>query len=48
MNDKLEQVQKQLEEIAKLDLEAQPEAFTKLHEDLDAELNRPESDSNHQ
>lgn len=39
MSEKLEELQRRLEEIAKLDLSDQPEAFSKLHDELNQELN---------
>ncbi len=44
MNDRLEQIQEQLEEIAKLDLAQQPQAYQKLYEELNSELNAANSD----
>lgn len=43
MNEKLEQIQKKLEEIANLDLADQPDAFAKLHDELNQELNASNS-----
>jgi hypothetical protein len=48
MNDRLEQIQKQLEEIAKLNLTEQPEAYQRLYEELNSELNSANSDSEQQ
>lgn len=39
MNERLELIQKQLEEIAKLELAEQPEAYQSLYEELNSELN---------
>jgi len=44
MNEKLEQVQSQLDEISKLPLSEQPEALTKLYEQLDSDLNSATGD----
>ena len=43
MDQKLEQIQARLAEIAKLSLEEQPDAFAQLNRELDEELNPTEN-----
>ena len=42
MSEKLDDLAKQIEEIAKLDLAEQPKAFSELYEQLNQELNSGE------
>jgi hypothetical protein len=48
MNDKIQQLQEQLAEITKLDLAEQPEAFAKLHAELEQQLNPGNQESSSQ
>ena len=45
MNDRQKPIHEVVEEITQLDLSEQPEAFSKLHDQLDLELNRADTDS---
>lgn len=44
MNNQPRPVEEALEEIANLELSEQPAAFAKLHDQLEAELNRTDQD----
>lgn len=48
VNDKIQQIQEQLAEITKMDLAEQPEAFSQLHAELDAQLNPGSQESSDQ
>lgn len=43
MNEKLDQLQQRLDEISKLSLEEQTDAFAQLHRELEEELNPADS-----
>lgn len=45
MNEQDKSLSEIIEEIKKLDLAEQPEAFSKLHDQLDLELNQTDSDN---
>lgn len=45
MNDQQKPIDQLVEEITQLVLSEQPEAFSKLHDQLDLDLNRADTDS---
>jgi hypothetical protein len=48
MNEKIQQLEQQLAEISKLNLDKQPEAFAKLHAELEQQLNPGNQESSDQ
>ncbi|MEY3406520.1 MAG: hypothetical protein RLZZ556_592, partial [Actinomycetota bacterium] len=45
MNEQPKSLNEMIEEISQLELAEQPEAFSRLHDQLDLELNRTDSDN---